>query len=176
MQQAWAGGGQAGVWTGFLLFSKSVSGLQNDGAGEFHLESFWHLGGFPVLTLQLGQDLVSLTGHSTPLPPCERGCQSSGIAGTGRGHLPASAATSESQALDGGQESLDQHRCGRFNRLCLREVGFHPVLLRLPLFNIHLAQPARDPSEGLTLLTESEGKRMVGGCGGLQPVICPLSN
>lgn len=48
MQQAWAGvEGGAGVWTGFLLFSKSVSGLQNDGAGEFHLESFWHLGGFP---------------------------------------------------------------------------------------------------------------------------------
>lgn len=44
--------------------------------------------------------------------------------------------------------------------MCLREVGFHLVLLRLPLFNIHLAEPARDPSEGLTLLTESEGKRM----------------
>lgn len=138
-------------------------------------------------------------GHSTPLPPCERGCQSSGIAGTHRGHLPASAATSESLRLSEGQESLDQHRCGRFNRLCLRgnlgsckepctqsqgtrslclsgprwpqrelitvvfmllpEVGVHLVLLQLPLINVQLAAPARDPSEGLTLVTESAGKR-----------------
>lgn len=132
-------------------------------------------------------------GHSTPLPPCKRGCQSSGITGTHRGHPPASAATSESLALSGGQESLDQHRCGRFNRLCLRgnlglarspvlrvkgldhsasvssfikqwgglrwpqrelitavfmlltEVGVHLVLLQLPLINVQLAAPARDP-------------------------------
>lgn len=47
LQRATGLGERAGVWTGFILFSKSVSGLQNDDAGEFHLKSFWHLGGFP---------------------------------------------------------------------------------------------------------------------------------